>query len=92
MEGETKRKEEVGTLKAYGKQVMYMMRDDKTKVKSLLLPETKKVAMLLASVLTMSKSVLFGKKQLDVGADRGSCAGAGAALGEFFSAGPAVDT
>jgi hypothetical protein len=41
---------------------MYMMRDDKTEVKSLVLPETKKVAMLLASMLTMSKSVLFRKQ------------------------------
>jgi hypothetical protein len=32
----------VGTLTAYGKQVMYMRRDDKTEVKSLALPETKK--------------------------------------------------
>jgi hypothetical protein len=32
----------------YGKQVMYRMRDDKTEVKSLALPKTKKVAMLLA--------------------------------------------
>jgi hypothetical protein len=62
MEWKEKRKEEVATLKVYGKQVMYMMRDDKTEVKSLVLPETKKVAMLLASVLTMSKSLLFGKK------------------------------
>jgi hypothetical protein len=62
MEWKEKRKEEVGTLKVYGKQVMYMMGDDKTEVKSLVLPKTKKVAMLLASVLTMSKSVLFGKK------------------------------
>ena len=46
---------EVGTLKVYGKQVMHMMRDDKTEVKSLVLPETKKVATPLASVLTMSK-------------------------------------
>ena len=38
---------EVGTLKVYGKQVMYM-RDDKTEVKSLVLPRTKKVATLLA--------------------------------------------
>jgi hypothetical protein len=52
----------VGTLKVYGKQVMHMMRDEKTEVKSLVLLETKKVAVLLASVLTMSKSVLFGKK------------------------------
>jgi hypothetical protein len=66
MEWKEKRKEEVGTLKVYGKQVMYMMGDDKTEVKSLALPETKKVAMLLASMLTMSKIVLFGKntKQL----------------------------
>jgi hypothetical protein len=34
---------EVGTLMVYGKQVMYMRRDDKTEVKSLVLPETKKV-------------------------------------------------
>jgi hypothetical protein len=59
MERKEKRKEEAGTLKVYGKQVMYMMRDDKTEVKSLVLPETKKVAMLLASMLTMSKSVLW---------------------------------
>ena len=39
----------------HGKQVMHRRRDDKTKVKSLVLPKTKKVAMLLASVLTMSK-------------------------------------
>jgi hypothetical protein len=51
MEWKEKRKEEVGTLKVYGKQVMYGMRDDKTEVKSLVLPKTKKVAMLLASVL-----------------------------------------
>jgi hypothetical protein len=44
-------KEEVSTLKVYGKQVMYRMRDDKTEVKSLGLPKTKKVAMLLASML-----------------------------------------
>ena len=37
----------MGTLKAYGKQVMYMMRDDKTEVKSLVLPETNKVAVLV---------------------------------------------
>ena len=43
-----KGKEEVGTLKVYGK---YRMRDDKTEVKSLGLPKTKKVAMLLASML-----------------------------------------
>ena len=51
MEWKEKRKEEAATLKVYGKQVMYMMRDDKTEVKSLVLPETKKVAMLLASML-----------------------------------------
>jgi hypothetical protein len=33
---------EVGTLTVYGKQVMCMRRDDKTEVKSLVLPETKK--------------------------------------------------
>ena len=41
----------VSTLTAYGKQVMYRMRDDKTEVKSLVLPKTKNVAMLLASML-----------------------------------------
>jgi hypothetical protein len=41
----------VGTLMVYGKQVMYRMGDDKTEVKSLVLPKTKKVAMLLASML-----------------------------------------
>ena len=41
------KEKEVGTLKVYGKQVMYM-RDDKTEVKSLVLPRTKKVATLLA--------------------------------------------
>ena len=46
-----RRREEVSTLKVYGKQVMYRMRDDKTEVKSLGLPKTKKVAMLLASML-----------------------------------------
>jgi hypothetical protein len=51
MEWKEKRKEEVGTLKVYGKQVIYRMGDDKTEVKSLVLPKTKKVAMLLASVL-----------------------------------------
>jgi hypothetical protein len=41
---------------AHGKQVTFRRRDDKTKVKSLvLLPETKKVATLLASMLTISK-------------------------------------
>ena len=39
---------EVGTQKVHGKQVMYRMRDDKTEVKSLVLPRTKKVATLLA--------------------------------------------
>ena len=39
----------------YGKQVMCMRRDDETEVKSLGLPKTKKVAVLLASMLTMSK-------------------------------------
>ena len=33
---------EVGTLKVYGKQVTCRMRDDKTEVKSLALPETQK--------------------------------------------------
>ena len=49
-EGKRRRKgkEEVSTLKVYGKQVMYRMRDDKTEVKSLVLPKTKKVATLLA--------------------------------------------
>jgi hypothetical protein len=55
MEGRKKErkkgKEEVSTQKVYGKQVMYRMRDDKTEVKSLVLPKTKKVAMLLASIL-----------------------------------------
>ena len=46
-----KGKEEVGNQKVHGKQVMYRMRDDKTEVKSLVLPKTKKVAMLLASML-----------------------------------------
>ena len=41
----------VSTLTVHGKQVMYRMRDDKTEVKSLGLPKTKKVAMLLASML-----------------------------------------
>ena len=48
---ERRGKEEVGTLKVNGKQVMYRMRDDKTEVKSLGLPKTKKVAMALASML-----------------------------------------
>jgi hypothetical protein len=51
MEWKEERKEEVGTLKAYGKQVIHRMRDDETEVKSLALPKTKKVAILLASVL-----------------------------------------
>jgi hypothetical protein len=54
MEWEEARKNErmkVRTLTVYGKQVMYRMRDDKTEVKSLVLPKTKKVAMLLASML-----------------------------------------
>ena len=37
-EGEMK----VGTLTAYGKQVMHVREDEKTEVKSLVLPETKK--------------------------------------------------
>ena len=41
----------VSTLTVCGGQVMYRMRDDKTEVKSLVLPKTKKVAMLLASML-----------------------------------------
>jgi hypothetical protein len=47
MEWKEKGKEEVGTLKVYGKQVTCMMRDDKTEVKALALPETKNVAMLV---------------------------------------------
>ena len=69
MERKEKRKEEVGTrghpkgLELYGKQVVCRRRDDKTEVKSLVvLPETKKVAVLLASMLTMCNSVLFGEK------------------------------
>ena len=38
----------VGTLTVHGKQVIDRMRDDKTEVKSLVLPRTKKVATLLA--------------------------------------------
>ena len=53
MERKEKRKEEVGTLKVYGKQVMYMMRDNKTEVKSLVLPETKKVAITPSTSLTL---------------------------------------
>ena len=34
-------------------------RDDETEVKSLVLPETKKVAMLLANLANMSKRELF---------------------------------
>ena len=54
MEWEEERKNErmkVATLTVHGEQVMYRMRDDKTEVKSLVLPKTKKVAMLLASML-----------------------------------------
>ena len=54
MEWEEGRKNErmkVATLTVHGEQVMYRMRDDKTEVKSLVLPKTKKVAMLLASML-----------------------------------------
>jgi hypothetical protein len=42
MEWKEKRKEEVDTLKVYGKQVMCRLRDDKTEVKSLALPKNKK--------------------------------------------------
>ena len=49
----------MSNLKAYGKQVMYRRRDDKTEVKSLVLPETKKVAMLLANLANVSKRELF---------------------------------
>ena len=49
--GRKKERMKVSTLTVYGKQVMYRMRDDKTEVKSLGLPKTKKVAMLLASML-----------------------------------------
>ncbi len=38
----------MGILKVYGKQVMHRRGDDKIKVKSLVLPRTKKVATLLA--------------------------------------------
>ena len=51
MEWEEERRKErkkVATLTVHGKQVMYRMRDDKTEVKSLVLPKTKKVATLLA--------------------------------------------
>jgi hypothetical protein len=51
MEWEEERKNESGHPNVYGKQVMYRMRDDKTEVKSLVLPKNKKVAMLLASML-----------------------------------------
>jgi hypothetical protein len=50
---------EVGTLKAYGKEMMCRRRDDKTEVKFLVLPETKKVAMALANLANMSKRELF---------------------------------
>jgi hypothetical protein len=43
-----KEEKEVGTQKVHGKQVMYTRDDDKTEVKSLVLPRTKKVATLLA--------------------------------------------
>ena len=49
----------VSTLTVCGKQVMYRMRDDKTEVKSLVLPKTKKVAMLLANLANVSKGELF---------------------------------
>jgi hypothetical protein len=39
--GRRKEKKEVGTLMVYGKQVMCRMRDDKTEVKSLVLPTQK---------------------------------------------------
>ena len=48
----------MGTQKVHGKQVMYT-RDDKTEVKSLVLPKTKKVAVLLANLANMSKGELF---------------------------------
>ena len=51
MEGEKK----MGALTVYGKQVMHVRRDNKTEVKSLALPKTKKDATLLANVLTMSR-------------------------------------
>ena len=50
---------EVGALTVHGKEVMHMMREDKTEVRSLASPETKKVATLLANVLTMSKQYTF---------------------------------
>ena len=53
-----KEEKEVGTQKVHGKQVMYT-RDDKTEVKSLVLPKTKKVAVLLANLANMSKGELF---------------------------------
>jgi hypothetical protein len=52
---ERKEKRKAGTLIVHGKQVMCRRRGNKTNVKSLALPKTKKVAVLLASVLTMSK-------------------------------------
>ena len=55
---------EVGTQKVHGKQVMYM-RDDKTEVKSLVLPRTKKVATLLAKCARRLNSVLFGRSRRD---------------------------
>ena len=50
----------VRPLTVRGKQVMYRMRDDKTEVKSLVLPRTKKVATLLAKHARRLNSVLFG--------------------------------
>ena len=55
---------EVGTLKVHGKQVMYTG-DDKTEVKSLVLPRTKKVATLLAKYARRLNSVLFGRSRRD---------------------------
>jgi hypothetical protein len=59
MEREEKRK--AGALMAHGKQVMHRRRDDKTKVKSLVLPKNQKgrCAAALASMLTMSKWCAF---------------------------------
>ena len=53
----------MSALKVYGKQVMYRRRDDKTEVKSLVLPETKKVAMLLANLANMSKRTFCTKAE-----------------------------
>jgi hypothetical protein len=53
------REMEVGTLKVYGKQGMCRRRDDKTEVKSLVLPETKKVAMALANLPNIPKRELL---------------------------------